>query len=261
MPNINSKYVNWAFILLCCFLAVLTLSGLKRLSYIGKEIYPQKTIQAYGEGEAYAIPDIATFSFSVTETGNTVKAAQEKADAKINKTLAVVKDSGIEEKDIKTTSYNVYPKYEWNQIYCLKAPCPPGKNVLTGYEVSQTITVKVRDTGKAGDLVTKVGTVGASNMSGLEFALDDKAKYIAQARSEAIAKAKENAKQMAKDLGVKLGDLIYFNETGNYPGPYYAEGMGGDMKSMSASVVPQVAQLPTGENKITSQVTITYEIK
>src|SRR5258706_8710924 len=168
MPTINSKYVNWSFILLSCFLVVLTLSGLKKLHYIGKEIYPQRTIIASGEGEAYAIPDIATFSFSVTEMGDTVKAAQEKADAKINKALAAVKDSDIDEKDIKTVGYNVNPKYEWSQGICPQNtarlqsyPCPSGKKVLTGYEVSQTISVKVRDTAKAGDFVTKICTVGA----------------------------------------------------------------------------------------------------
>jgi uncharacterized protein len=257
---LENKYVRWVLILLSVFLVVMSLQGLKKLKYIGKEIYPQRTIMASGEGEAYAIPDIATFSFSVTEVGDTVKAAQGKADAKIAKALAAVKEGGIDEKDIKTTSYNVYPKYEWNQIYCVRAPCPPGKNVLTGYEVSQTISVKVRDTAKAGDLVTQVGGLGAENISGLEFTVDDKSKYIAEAREEAIAKAKENAKQMAKDLGVSLGKLMYFNENGNYPTAYYGmEGIGGDMKG--ASIAPQAAQLPAGENKITSSVSITYEIR
>lgn len=263
LNNINSKYVNWAFLALTVLLVILSLGGLKKLRYIGKDIYPQRTIMASGNGESYAIPDIASFSFGATETGDTVQAAQEKVDAKINKALAAVKEAGIEDKDIKTTSYNVYPKYEWNQIYCITAPCPAGKNVLTGYEVSQTIAVKVRDTKKAGDLVTKVGSLGANNISGLEFTVDDKDKYIALAREDAISKAKENAKQMAEDLGVSLGKLMYFNENGNYmPYPYYAEGLGGDMMK-SASIAPQAApaSLPTGETKITSQVSITYEIR
>ena len=257
--NINSKYVNWSLILLCAFLAVLTLEGLKNFNYIGKEIYPQATITASGDGESYAIPDIATFSFSVVENASTVKDAQAKVDAKINDALTSVKAAGIDEKDIQTTDYSVYPKYEWNQIVCVRAPCPPGKNVLTGYEVSETITVKVRDTSKAGDLVTKVGSVGASNISGLQFSVDDKDKYVAEARAEAIAKAKENAKQMAKDLGVNLGKILSFNEAGNYPIPY-AMGMGGsDVKAMST--VAPAAELPQGQTKITSNVSITFEIK
>lgn len=262
-PGSNSeklvKYGSWSLLLLSCFLLVQVLSGLKKLSYIGKEIYPQRTVMVSGEGEAFAIPDIASFSFSVVETGKTVADAQEKADKKIEKALTSLRESGIEDKDIKTTNYSFYPKYEWEQIVCITYPCPQGKNVLNGYEVNQTITVKVRETDKAGDLVTKIGALGASNVSGVEFTVDDREKYVAQAREQAIIKAKENAKKLADDLGVNLGKMIYFNETGNYPTPYYGEGMGGDM--MKASVAAPRAELPAGESKITTQVSLTYEIK
>lgn len=261
-----SKYAGWSLFLLACFLAVQVITGLKRLGYIGKEIYPQRTIAVSGEGEVFAIPDIASFSFSVVENGKTVAEAQEKADKKIEKALSTLKAKGIEEKDIKTTNYNFYPQYEWEQIVCseLSYPnCPPGKNVLNGYEVNQTITVKVRDTDKAGDLVTRVGAIGASNVSGVEFTIDDREKYVAEAREEAIKKAKENAKKLADDLGVRLGKMLYFNENGDYPRPYYAEGlggggMGGDMR---ASVMPLKADLPVGESRIVVNITITYEIK
>ena len=98
-----SKWTAISLILLSAFLLVEVISGLKELPNIGKEVYPQSTIIVSGTGEAYAIPDIATFSFSVVETGMTVKQAQEKADTKINKALAAVRESGIEDKDIKTT--------------------------------------------------------------------------------------------------------------------------------------------------------------
>jgi len=261
-----TKYASWVLFLLACFLAVQVLSGLKRLNYIGKEIYPQRTIMASGEGEAFAIPDIASFSFSVQESGKTVAEAQEKADQKIERALAALRERGIEDKDIKTTNYNFYPKYRWDQRPCLEINypnCPPGNNILGGYEVNQTITVKVRDTDKAGDLVTRVGAIGASNVSGVEFTVDDREKYAAIAREEAIKKAKENAKKLADNLGVHLGKMLYFNENGYYPGPYYGSemggGMGGDMRSSVA--MPLKADLPVGESRIVSNVSLTYEIK
>lgn len=259
-----SKYTAWAIFLLACFLVVQILVGLKKFGYIGKDVYPQRTIMVSGEGEAFAIPDIATFSFSVTENGATVKQAQEKVEAKINAALSDIKEAGIEERDIQTTSYNVYPKYEWQQVYCIQMVgviCPPGRNVLQGYEVSQTILVKVRDTEKAGDLVTRVGATGVSNISGLEFTIDDRDSYVQMAREKAIEEAKVNAKKLADDLGVGLGKMLYFNEVGNYPSPYYAEGMGGADMRVSAVAEQVKATLPTGESKITSQVNLTYEIK
>lgn len=255
-----SKWIAISLVFLSVFLLIKIIGDFKKLPNIGREIYPQSTIMVSGSGEAYAIPDVATFNFSVTELGSTVKQAQEKADVKINKALGAVREAGIEDKDIKTTGYNVYPKYEWNQVACIMYPCPPGKNVLTGYEVNQNITVKVRDTEKVGDLVTKVGAVGVSNISGVEFTVDNRDQYVAEARAEAIAKAKAKAKELAKQLGVKLGKIMYYNENGNYP-IYYgmeAKGMGGGPTS---SIAPLSAELPTGETKITSDITITYEIK
>ncbi|MFA6270164.1 MAG: SIMPL domain-containing protein [Candidatus Paceibacterota bacterium] len=263
-----SKWSAIALMLLSLFLLVKVLADFKRLPNIGREIYPQSTIMVSGKGEAYAIPDIATFNFTVTETGTTVKAAQEKADVKINKALAAVRESDIEDKDIKTTGYNVYPKYEWNQTPCLMTattnslayPCSGGKNVLIGYEVSQRITVKVRDTEKVGDLVTKVGATAVSNISGVEFTVDDREKYVAEARDLAIKEAKTKAKALAKQLGVNLGKIMYYNDNSGNP-IYYGEGMGGGKDMMVSSVAPVKAELPTGETKITADISITYEIK
>jgi len=255
-----SKWLVISLMLFSLFLLIKVFGDFKRLPNIGREIYPQSTIMVSGKGEAYAIPDIAAFSFSVVELGGTVKQAQEKADEKINKALAAVREAGVEDKDIKTTNYNVYPKYEWNQIVCITYPCPAGKQVLTGYEINQTITVKVRDIEEVGDLVTRVGATAVSNISGIEFTVDDREQYVAEARAEAIADAKIKAKELAKQLGVRLGKILYYNDNGNYP-IYYGEGMGGSKDMMTSSIAPMRAELPQGESKITSDISITYEIK
>jgi uncharacterized protein YggE len=253
-------------ILLAAFLGIKALSSLKELSYIGKGVYPSNVISVNGVGEVLAVPDVASFSFSVVEEGKTVKEAQDKATKKINSMLEAVKGLGVEEKDIKTTGYNSYPKYDYQQTVCtMQYPsyCPPGKQVLTGYEVTQSITVKVRDTEKAGDVLTKVGELGAGNISGLDFIVDDLEKVKADAREKAVADAKAKAKVLSKTLGVKLDTIVNFYENGDgaYPVMYRAE-MSADTKVMgmggTASVAPSV---PTGENKIVSNVTITYEIR
>lgn len=261
-----SKWTAISLMLLSAFLLVKALGDLKRLPNIGREVYPQSTIMVSGKGEAYAIPDIASFSFSVTEVGESVESAQGLLDEKITEALLAIKENDVEEKDIKTTGYNVYPKYQWNQKPCplgvitkdLSYPCNYGKNEMVGYEVSQGITVKVRDVKKVGDLVSQIGKINVSNISGVEFTVDNREEFVAKARAEAIAEAKLKAKELAKQLGVKLGKMMYYNESGAYP--YYGEGKGGgDM--MVSSVTPTRAELPQGETKITSEVSITYEIK
>jgi uncharacterized protein YggE len=257
-----AKWVSVSLMFFVAFLLVKIITDLKRLPGAGDEVYPQSTITVNGKGEAYAIPDIASFSFSVTELAKTVAEAQQKLDKKIEASLAAVKEAGIEDKDIKTISYNVYPKYEWEQTYCVQVVgvvCPPGKNVLNGYEVSQTIEVKVREIEKAADLVTKVGSADVSNIGSLEFTVDNREEFVAKAREEAINKAKDQAKVLAKQLGVSLGKIMYYSDNTNMPYPYYAEGKGGDMSVMSAA--PMRAQLPEGESKITADISITYELK
>jgi uncharacterized protein YggE len=264
-PTQKRRFINAvvvAVILLAAFLAIETLNAIRQNSYIGKGVYPSNVISINGTGEVYAIPDTASFSFSVVEEGKTVKDAQDKATKKINAILDAVKSFGIDDKDVKTTGYTSYPKYEYTGSACVSGYCPPGKQVLTGYEVSHSITVKVRDTAKAGDVLTKVGGLGASNISGLDFIVDDMDSVKDQAREKAVADAKAKAKVLSKTLGVRLTKVVNFYESGDMPVPmYYAKadsamGMGGGM--VSAQATPS---LPTGENKIVSNVTISYEVE
>src|SRR3989344_1749312 len=247
-------------VLLAVFLGVKAISGIKEYSYIGDGVYPSNTITVSGTGEVFAIPDTGEFSFSVVESGTTVKDAQGKATKKMNAILDAVKAMGIEDKDVKTTGYNSYPKYEYRTTgVCSQGYCPPGKSVLVGYEVSQTVIVKVRNTDQAGEALTKVGSLGATNISGLDFVTDDIDKVRAEARDEAIADAKAKAETLAKALAVKLVKIVRFYENGSNPAPIYY-GMGSAEKSISvdAQIVPR---LPVGENEIVSSVSITYEIR
>jgi uncharacterized protein len=244
-------------VLLSLFLLAETLGAFKEYSYIGRGTYATNVITVTGRGEATAIPDTGSFSFSVTEIGKTVATAQESASKKINAILDAVKAMGVEDKDIKTTSYNSYPRYEYNNIVCVRAPCPSSQ-VLVGYEVSQTVSIKVRKTADAGAVLTKVGTLGAENISGLSFVVDDTDSVNAQARDKAIADAKLKAKALGKSLGIHLSKIVNFYESGDQTQPvYYGKTMSAEAVNMGSPTIPQI---PTGENMVVSNVTITYEV-
>lgn len=256
------KWIGVSLMLFSAFLFIKIIAEFKKIPSIGDEVYPNSTIMVTGEGEAFAIPDTASFSFSVNEAGESVAVAQKLLDDKVNQALKKLDEFGVEKSDIKTTGYNVYPKYEWEEIFCITYPCPKGKNKLIGYEVTQSISVKVKEIEKAGDLVNQIGAINVSNISGVEFIVDNREEFVALAREQAIEEAKAQAKILAKQLGVRLGKVIYFNENGNYPLAQYdkAMGMGGGEGTFSPSWSAR-AELPSGETKITSQVSITYEIK
>jgi len=243
------------------FLLVATLGELKGLRFIGSGVPATNTINVSGEGEVFAVPDTATFSVTVQETATDVQTAQTAATKKNNDIVAYLKGAGLDEKDIQTTDYNIYPQYEYGTQICpMGSYCPPGKQTLTGYQVSQTLTIKVRDTKKAGDLLSGVGSRGATNVSGLSFTIDDQKALEAEARGKAIDDAQGKAEALAKQLGVRIVRIVGFNENGNYP-VYYAKAemsMAVDGRGGAPAPSPDI---PTGQNKITSNVNVTYEIQ
>lgn len=250
-------------IVLSAFFVILGIAAIKATGQIGSGTSSSNTITLSGEGEVVAVPDVAEFTFSVIEIKDTAELAQSEAAEKSNAILDYLDENGVDEKDIKTLNYNVYPRYEWRQdtVVCITYPCPqpPGEQVLTGYEVRQSVRVKVRDVEEAGPLLSGVGEFGASNISGLSFTIDDEDELQREARKAAIKDAEDKAKDLAKDLGVKIVRIIGFSESGSYP--TYGRAFGGGLDIEFAKEESFIPEIPIGENSIVSRVSITYEIR
>lgn len=241
-----------ALILLSLYLLALTINAFGNL---GRSENPyMNTITVEGKGTAASIPDLAVITFSVTESAVTVAEAQAAATAKTDAALAAVEGLSIEEKDVKTIAYNVYPKYE--NVVCYTGYCGNNNPKIIGYEVSQTVEVKVRDTAKAGDVLQGLGTLGVQNISGPNFTVDEDEDIRGAAREEAIENAKAKAKALASQLGVRLGKVISFYEN---QGAYPMYGYGGEMDARSEAM--SAPSLPVGEQETEVSVSITYEIR
>ena len=244
---------------LILFIGVKIAKDIKAYDYIGRDVSSPNTISVSGKGEILAKADIAAFDFSVAEESLNVSDAQSRAARKINDIIQFLKNNGIEEKDIKTTNYNIYPRYNYIKLPEKSQIIPPIRDnrVLIGYEVNQGIEVKVRKIDSAGTVLSGVGNLGASNVSGLNFSIDEEDKLRKEARDLAIEDARENGKILARSLGVKLVRIINFSESGYFP--IYREKFSADVMAVGgAALAPEI---PTGENKITSQVNIVYEIR
>jgi uncharacterized protein YggE len=247
------KWGSFVLVMLGIFLVVETMSAYK--SFRSQDI-AYNSISVTGEGEVYAVPDIASFSYSVAADAPTVTEAQNQVTAKMNAILDEVKNLGVEEKDITTSNYSVYPKYKYSQGVCTNNFCPPSQQIADGFTVSHDITLKVRNTDSAGKVLAAVGSKGATNVSGLNFTTDDPSKIQDQARAKAIADAREKAKTLAKNLDVDLVKIVSFSDN-SYPTPYPMYGG----VAMDKAVSTQAPTLPVGENKVTSSVTVVYEIR
>lgn len=244
------------------FVGAKIVTEIKGYRFIGGGVSATNTISVSGEGEVFAVPDIATISISIREESKKVSDAQNKVSAKIKTTLAAVRKLGVPDKDIKTQNYNSYPKYEWQNgtVSCMGMNCPPpypGKQVLAGYEVSQSVTITVRNLDLVNGIIDALGQASVTDMNGPNFAIDKQDELKAQARKEAIDKARAKAEVLASDLGVTLVRVVSFSEGQNYP--IYARTMMAE--SMGVAKNASTPELPQGGEKITSQVTVTYEIR
>lgn len=213
-------------------------------------------ISVEGSGIVTAIPDIARVTFSVSEEADNASGAQDAAAKKVNVALAVLEDLGIDEKDVKTTSYIVSPKYSRPQP-CYDGFCPEYEQTIIGYTASQSVDVKVRDTAQVGNVLSELGDAGVSNLSGPSFTIDDPEALQAQAREIAIEDARAKAHALAKDLNVRLVRVTGFWENSDPHYPYESKvyGLGGD------DTVSNVPSLPVGEDEIAVSVNISYEIR
>src|SRR3989344_2544937 len=109
------KSVGLVLIVLSLFLVVKIFGEIKANRYIGSDITPQNVISVNGRGEIFKAPDMAEFYFSVEAEAETSGGAQTKVTEIMNPILAALKKEGIEEKDIKTSSYNLSPRYEYSR--------------------------------------------------------------------------------------------------------------------------------------------------
>lgn len=236
-------------------LAIAALIYVFHYSRMVEKTYPNRSFSVDGTGEIESTPNVATFSVTVmSEGGNNVAAVQKANTEKMSKINTFLKEQGIEEKDLKTTQYNLNPRYSY-------FPCEPGTNVcpqpsINGYTLTQTLEVKVRDTAKVGDLLTGVVANGANSVSGVRFVVDDEDAAKNEARAEAISQARKKAEAVAKAGGFRVGELIsIYENTG--PIPY---GYGGVEASAVKSDAMQSSRIEPGTEETKVQVTLTYEI-
>jgi len=272
--NRISKALFVLVIILSVYFAVKIISEIKKDSMLGESATPA-TISFSGHGEVTAVPDVANISFIISRDSTTVKDAQAGVAVIEKKALDFLKTKSVADKDIQTANASFYPKYEYKQAICPPIPmdvgtsgvtvspsspyyCPPNKQVITGYTASESITVKIRNTDSVGDIMQGLGTTGVSNLNGPNFAIDKEDTLKAEARKLAIDDAKAKAEVLAKDLGVSLSKIVSFDESGNnYPIMYSAKGA----MAVDNVATPAPAVIPKGENTISSDVTITYEIR
>lgn len=206
------------------------------------------TVMLSGEGKVLAKPDVARLNFTILTQAATSKAAQDANSVKSNEVSKFLKKQGIEDKDIRTANYNIYPQQNYGPY--------GGTPRITGYQVSQNYQVTIRNLENANKVLDGVVSAGVNQVDQLQFEIDNPEALKADARGKAINDAKAKAKVLESQIGISLGKIVNFQEdVGGYPMfnklmTLEARGGGGMPPS-----------LPSGENEITVNVAVTYQIK
>ena len=207
-----------------------------------------QTVNFSGEGKVKAAPDTAKVEMGLVTEGKDSISVQNENTSKINAVIKFLKDQGIKDEDIKTSNYNLSPKYDYNK----------GKSTLAGYIISQMLTVTVRDLTKVGKVLDGAVANGANQINSVSLFVDKPEELKNKAREDAVKQAKEKALAASKSAGFRLGRVIGFNENSVGEPPMYYEAMG---KGGSASSVSPSPQIEPGSQEIKISVTLTYLIK
>lgn len=209
-----------------------------------------RTITVVGAGKVFLTPDIAKITVGAEATAPTVSDAKSQVDVQIKAILNALKELGIEDKDIQTSNYSIY--FDRNASIVKYPEAMP--EAQSGYNVSNTLQVTVRDISTVGDVLDAVIEAGANQVYGIHFTVSENALWEGQAREKAIADARTRAQELAKLSGVELGKVVSVSEVigGNtyYPvADRAAYGMGGG------------SDIAVGELEMSTQVQVIFEIK
>ncbi|MFA6259624.1 MAG: SIMPL domain-containing protein [Candidatus Peribacteraceae bacterium] len=219
--------------------------------YVETRDRPQLSVTGIGEAKLSAEPDLAQITLGV-QTGRqpTAPEAMDTLRQSMSAILAALREQGIEEKDVQTSNLSLYPASDWID----------GEQVPRGYEASQNVTVTVRDIAKTGDTISAATAAGSNYVSGAQFTVEDVSALRSQGRTEAIARAREEAKNLAAELGMRLGDLAGFSEDiSPYNMTSYAKGIGGygGAEGMGGGDM----DMPAGQQEYTVRVYLTYRLR
>lgn len=211
----------------------------------------QEGIWVNGEGKVTAVPDIAILTLGIEAQELTVAEARDKAAEAMTGVMDALKSAGIDDKDIQTQNFNIQQVTRWDN--------DKQQEIVIGYQVNNTVTVKVRDVTQAPTVIDNVTAAGGdlTRISSIAFTVDDPSPYYEQARVKAVNDAAVKAAKLADTAGVKLGKATYISESSYMPSPIYR-----DVATASETVPAPTPTTPVspGEMEITVDVQIGYAI-
>jgi uncharacterized protein YggE len=212
----------------------------------------EPVLSVSGQGEAAVAPDMAIVSLSVLRQAKTAGAAVAANTTAMNEVMSALKADGIAERDIQTSNFSIYPQYRRSET---KNGTIETQEIV-GYEVTNALSVKVRDLSKLGGLIDQSVKLGVNSGGEITFTNDKPEAAITDARKAAVAEALDKAKTLTEAAGVKLGKILEISE--GYARPMPPQPM--MRMSMAKDMAPAPVPVAAGENTYSVTVNVTFSL-
>jgi hypothetical protein len=208
-----------------------------------------RTIVVTGIGDVKAKPDMAVINSGVLTEAPTARDALAKNNSAMSAVIDALKKAGIAEQDIQTSNFSVSPQYPPYQPNQTQAPR------ISGYQVSNQVSVRVKNLAKLGAILDALVQVGANQINGISFDIDQPKQLQNDARKLAVADARAKAELYAAAAHVSLGRVLQISEANIAVGP---QPMAYAMDKVAAQREVPIA---AGQQTLSANVSIVYEIQ
>ena len=209
---------------------------------------PNGTIRVSGSARVEIEPDMATFSFTVTERAETTRVAQERANVNVQCAYRILTENyGIDARDIATTYMNISPEYSWTD----------GKQVLQGQRATQTISVTLRDLEALGNVLDSLSEISGISVGSISLDSSVRSDSLSSARALAMEDARARAEDYAAAEGLKVGGVSSVTEAGSDSSAYRL----GNAVMKTAAVAADMEGVSTGYYLSTITVTSDVEVE
>ncbi|MFK5979687.1 MAG: SIMPL domain-containing protein [Rhizobiaceae bacterium] len=212
------------------------------------------TIHVTGSGSVSIAPDIAIISVGVLRQAKTARKALDANNVAMARVIAAMKAQNIADKDLQTANFNIQPRYQYFKRSSSGEQKPPR---IIGYQVSNRLTIKIRDLKTVGSVLDQVVTLGVNSGGDIRFTNDDPGDALTKARKKAIENAIKKATTLTSAAGVSLGRIITINEQHSMPRPMP---MAAQVRMMSDKPAEMAVPVQGGENSYRVNVTVSWEI-
>ena len=202
-----------------------------------------------GEGEATVAPDLALLSLSVMREAKTAREALNANNDAMAAVIAAMKAAGIAERDLQTAGIQINPRYNYTN-----KPDGNQEAELIAYQVTNTLSVRVRDISKTGEILDKAVSLGVNQGGGISFTNENPATVVTEARKKAVADAIAKAKTLAEAADVSVGKVLEITDQSYAPPPMPMNAKAYDAAGASVPV-------QAGENAYKVMVNVTFELK